>query len=67
LRWAREHGCEWDGDTVDAAHDSGCAQTIEYVRVNQCPAVYLHDANDGDDFSDDDEALYACQKKSRYR
>ena len=50
LQWAREHGCEWDAHTIDAARDNGCAATIEYVRAHGCPAEYLPDY-----YSDDDD------------
>jgi len=49
LRWVREHGCEWDGHTIDAAQESGCAVIIEYVQANGCPTDYLYDSDSGDD------------------
>ena len=60
LKWAREHGCEWDGRTIDAAQASGVVEIIQYVRANGCPTEYLIEGEseigtDGAESSDSDE------------
>ena len=37
LRWAREHGCEWDEDTCASAADAGQLEVLRWVREHGCP------------------------------
>jgi len=57
LKWAREHGCPWDALSIDAADESGCAETIKYVSAEGCPSEYLYESHsdDDDDMEEDDD------------
>jgi len=55
LKFAHEHGCGWDERTIDSARDSGCADTIEYVRANGCPTGYIQESEDESEDESKDE------------
>ena len=55
LRWAREHGCEWDGLTIDAARRGGRAEIIQYVSDHRCPAEYINESDNNSDSDSEEE------------
>ena len=37
LRWAREHGCDWDESACAEAAKGGHLQVLQWLRANGCP------------------------------
>ena len=37
LRWAREHGCPWNGTTCEQAAVSGHLEVLKWAREHDCP------------------------------
>ena len=37
LRWAREHGCDWDESACAEAAKGGHLKVLQWLRANGCP------------------------------
>ena len=39
VRWAREHGCDWDEGTCAVAAQNGHLEILKYAREHCCPWI----------------------------